>query len=226
MATGRKLTGKKLPLTIAFTVLLVAAFGAGCKGFFQPPTLNSISINPTSPSVQLTQTATLQAYGVNSNGQGAYLTSGVSWSSSDDTIATVTGTGSATLTGIALGTVTITAASESVTNTASATVYITVSGLTITPPAQSILSGATTTDPYIITANGSIDISSSATLTAYTSYPGGTQVTTLSCAYDASGPAGAGQYCSDDGTTPAGGYKVVATYTGTTDYAIATLNVN
>ena len=29
------LTGRKLPLTLAFAVLVAAAFGAGCKGFFQ-----------------------------------------------------------------------------------------------------------------------------------------------------------------------------------------------
>jgi uncharacterized protein YjdB len=227
MATER-MSGKKLPLTIAFTVLLVAAFGAGCKGFFVPPTLTSITINPASPSVQLSSTATLQAFGVNSDGTGSYLTSGVSWSTSDDTIATISGDGSATITGVGLGTATITASAESVTNTATATVYIQISSMSITPASQSIASGGTTTDPYIVhavTQNGTIDISSSATLTAYTSYPGGTQVTTLSCTYDASGANGAGQYCSDDGTTSAGNYTIVATYTGTTLYATTQLNV-
>jgi len=226
MATERRLTGKKLPLIAAFTVLLIAAFGAGCKGFFQPPTLTSITINPAAPSVLVQGTTTLSAFGVDSTGHGENLTSGVSWSSSDTSIATVTGTGSAVLNGIALGIVTITASSEAVQNTAQATVYITISGLTVTPPSQSISSGATTSQPYIITANGTVDISSSATLTAYTSYPGGTQVATLSCAYDPSGAGGAGQYCSDDGTTPNGSYKVVATYTQSTDFATAILNVD
>src|SRR5271166_4979944 len=189
MATGRELTGKKLPLTIAFAVLLVVAFGAGCNGFFQSPTLSSITINPTSPSVQLASTLTLQAFGVDSTGHGSYLTSGVSWSTSDPTIATVTGNGSATLTGVALGTVQITASAESVQNTATATVYIVVSSLAITPKSQGITQNGTTADPFIVTANtqnGPQDITSSATLTAYTSYPGGTQVTTLGCFYDAS----------------------------------------
>ncbi len=82
MATERMLAGKKLPLTLAFTVLLIAAFGAGCKGFFQPPTLTSITINgPT--SVQVGSTITMSAYGVNSDNQGSTLQSGVSWSTSD-----------------------------------------------------------------------------------------------------------------------------------------------
>src|ERR1700727_299768 len=91
MATERKFAGKKLPLTIAFTVLLVAAFGAGCKGFFQPPTLTSITINPIGPTVQVGSDVSLTAFGVNSEGTGATLTSGVSWSSSDPTIAQITG---------------------------------------------------------------------------------------------------------------------------------------
>jgi hypothetical protein len=224
MATERK-SGKKLPLTIAFTVLLVAAFGAGCKGFFQPPTLTSITINPASPSVQLNATATLQAFGVNSDGTGTYLTSGVSWSSSDDTITTVSGNGSATITGVGLGTATITASAESVTNTATATVYVQISSMSITPTSQSIPADGTTTDPYIVhavTQNGTIDISSSATLTAYLN---GAVVSTLGCAYDAAGANGPGQYCTDNGGTAAGNYQLVATYTGTTLTATATLNV-
>jgi uncharacterized protein YjdB len=228
MLSGRTFAGKRLPLTIAFTLLLLAAFGAGCKGFFVPPTLTSITINPTTPSVQLGSTTTVQAYGINSNNEGMYLTSGVSWSSSDNTIATVTGTGSATLNGVALGTVTLTAASESVTNTATATVYIAVSQITIMPTSQSIAAGGTTSQPYVVTAttsSGTMDISSSATLAVYTAYPGGTQITTVTCTYDASGSGGAGQYCTDNGGTTAGNYAIVASYTGTTEIGKATLNV-
>src|ERR1700690_1623097 len=78
MATERKFA-KKLPLTMAFTVLLVAAFGAGCKGFFQAPTLSSIAIQPPTPQIQVgpTTTATLQAYGTYSpDDTRSLLTSG------------------------------------------------------------------------------------------------------------------------------------------------------
>jgi hypothetical protein len=236
MLSRRTFVGKRLPLTIAFTLLILAAFGAGCKGFFVDPTLTSITINPTTPQVQLGQTATLQAYGVNSNNQGSYLTSGVSWSTSDGTTVAITGAcatgtcGSVIVQGVKLGTATITAASESVTNTATATVYVSISSLSIAPPSQSIAAGGTTALPYIVTAataTGNQDISSSATLTAYTSYPGGTQVSTITCTYDASGAGGAGQYCTDNGTgvTVSTNFTVVATYTGTTLVATATLNI-
>src|ERR1700733_8129540 len=151
MVSGRTFRGKRLLLTAGFSLLLVAAFGAGCKGFFVAPTLTTITINPTAPSVQVGDNVTLQAYGVNSNGQGMYLTSGVSWSTSDITIATITGGGSATLTGVATGTVTITAASESVTNTAQATVFIVISAIGISPTTASI--GATADQEFLIYAN-------------------------------------------------------------------------
>jgi hypothetical protein len=212
------LTGRKLALTLAFTVLVAVAFGVSCKGFFVPPTLTSITINPTAPSVQFGQTTTVQAYVVNSNDQGSYATSGVSWSSSDDTIATVTGTGSATLTGVSAGTVQITAASENVTNTATATVYITISSMSITPTSASIAPGQT--QSFQVFANGGADnITSGATLTAYQN---GTQVTSISCAYNS---ADSKQDCTTTSATAGGTYQVVASYTGSTFTATATLNI-
>src|SRR5271165_4949145 len=113
------LTGRKLALTLAFTVLVAVAFGMSCNGFFTNPTLASITIQPATPSVQLTDTITLQAYGLDNENpaQGSYLTSGVSWSSSDASVALITGAcatkpcGSATVQGVAIGTSTITASS-------------------------------------------------------------------------------------------------------------------
>ena len=147
MATERKFAGKKLPLTIGFGVLLVAAFGAGCKGFFQPPTLTSITINgPT--SVQVGSNISLTAFGVNSDGTGATLTSGVSWSSSDPTIAQITGScatepcGGASVQGVAAGQVTITAGAQSVTSTA--TLNVTLTGVTNFEVCEGTF-GATTT---------------------------------------------------------------------------------
>jgi Bacterial Ig-like domain (group 2) len=218
-------TGRRLALTLAFTVFIAVAFGASCQGFFVAPTLTSITINPTAPSVQVGQTTTLSAFGVNSNQQGMNLTSGVSWSTSDATIATITGSGSAILTGVASGNVTVTASAQSVTNSASATVFITVSSMTIKPSSQSITGlGGTTPLPFIVTVNGSTDVSSSATLTAFQN---GTQVTGVNCSFAITGPTGGGQgiYCSGDNSEAPGTYQLVATYTGTTITANATLTI-
>jgi hypothetical protein len=213
------LTGRRLAFALVFAGLVAMTVGTSCQGFFVQPTLTSITINPTAPSVQLGQTTTVQAYGVNSDGQGSYLTSGVSWSSSDDTTATVTGTGSAVLSGVAIGTVTLTASAQSVTNTATATVFITISSLAITPQSQSMAASATTPEPFIVKANGTTDISSSAVLTVYQN---GVAQSTITCAYSSAAPAG--QYCTSVAAT-VGQYQVVATYTGSTLTATATLNI-
>lgn len=201
MVTGRGSAGKRLPLILAFGVLVAAAVGAGCRGFFVKPTLSSITINPTAPSVQLGQTTTLQAFGVNSDGQGSNLTSGVSWSSSDPNTATVTGTGSATLKGIAIGTATITASTQSVTNTATATVFIVVSSLTVSPNTWNPPAGTSTIQNFTVQANGSVDVTSGATFTpsnASFSCPNGTDPVV----------------CTATNPT-AGDYTITVTYPGT-----------
>jgi hypothetical protein len=230
------MTGRKLALTLAFAVLVALAAGVSCKGFFVTPTLASITIQPATPSVQLTDTITLEAYGVDNENPpvGSYLTSGVSWSSSDASVAAITGTcatqtcGNVSVQGVALGTSTITASSESVTNTTTLTVYITVSSMTIEPTSQSIspLDG-TTPEPFIVTVNGNTDVSSSAVLTVYSN---GTAITTINCSYATSNPTGgsggAGQYCTGDGSETAGTYQVVASYTGTNITKTAQLTVS
>ncbi len=221
------LTWRKLALTLDFTVLVAVAAGVSCKGFFVNPTLASITIQPTTPSVQLTDSITLQAYGVDNESPpvGSYLTSGVSWSSSDETVALITGAcatqtcGNVTLQGATIGTSTITASSESVTNTTTLTVYITVSSMTLEPGSQTVttLTG-TTPEPYIVMVNGTTDVSSTATLTVYLN---GTATTDITCSYATSNPSGgsggAGQYCTGLGSETSGvPYQVVASYTGTT----------
>jgi len=223
MTTRRRFTGKRLPLALAFGVLVAAAIGAACNGFFVNPTLTSLTINPTNPSVQVGTSVTLQAYGVNSNGQGNYLTSGVSWSSSDITIATVTGSGSASLTGVGSGTATITASDQSVTSTVTATAYVVISAISMAPTSQS-LTGTTGTGTvsYTVYANNNNipanNISSGANLTVALN---GTPATTIGCSYNS---ADLKQDCTAS-VAPAGTYVVTATYPGTTLTATAQLIV-
>ncbi len=212
------LTGRKLALTLAFAVLIAVSAGISCKGFFVQPTLTSITVNPTAPSVEVGDTTTLTAYGVYSDGTGSYLSSGVSWSSSDTAIATVAGSGGATLTGVSTGTATITASSQSVTNTATATVFISVSSIAISPTSQSM--GENDTVSYLVYANGSQanNISSGATITVTQN---GATVSTISCSYDSTDLE---QDCTSSDATP-GTYTLTATYPGTTLTATATLTI-
>jgi len=221
MSTRRRFTGKKLPLTLAFGALVAAAIGAACNGFFVDPTLTSITINPTAPSVEVGTSTTLQAYGVNSNGEGSYLTSGVYWSSSDITVVTVTGNGSAKLTGVGSGTATITASDQGVTSTASATAYVVISAISMAPASVS-LSGTTGVASYTVYANNNNipanNISSGANLTVSLN---GTAASTIGCSYNS---ADLMQDCTAT-NAPAGTYVVTATYPGTTLTATAKLIV-
>jgi Bacterial Ig-like domain (group 2) len=143
MATGRGFAGKRLPLTVAFAVLLVAAFGAGCKNFFQDPTLSSVSIQPTKPQVNVGQTLTLQAWGTYSDNSRKQIKSGVSWSVDPAGIATITGTGTATLEGIAPGSVTVSVSAQALGGTADATVIGDVTKIGVSPTSGSLTIGGT-----------------------------------------------------------------------------------
>lgn len=125
-------TGRKLSITLAFGVLLGLAFGVSCHGFFSDPTLNSITIQPPSPQVQVGQSLTLQAWGVDSDNKRSQIKSGVVWTSSDHT-AVLIDPNSGQITGEGTGgTSTITAAAQGLSATATATAFLgNVSALTV-----------------------------------------------------------------------------------------------
>jgi hypothetical protein len=214
-------------LTLAFTVLIALAAGVSCKDFFQPNSLESVVVQPPSPNVLLGETTDLQAWGTYQDNTRTQITSGVAWTSSDPTIVSID-PNSGVATGVAAGTATITAAAQGLSGTASATVFITVTSISITPQSNSIANiTGTTTVPFVVKVNGSTDISSTATLTLYS---GGTLTTDVTCSYYTAAPnggsGGAGLYCTDDGNVAAGTtLQVIASYTGTTLTATASLNI-
>jgi hypothetical protein len=116
------LTGRKLALTLAFTVLVVVAFGVSCKGFFPHPVLQSIAIQPPSPQIPYQQTMDLQAWGTYDTGR-SQITSGVVWSSSNGNV-TFADSSKGAAYGAILGTATITASAQGLSQTASATVVL------------------------------------------------------------------------------------------------------
>jgi hypothetical protein len=145
------LNGRKLALTLAFAGLLILAFGAGCQGFFVQPTLSSLAINPTAPSVEVGYSETLTVYGTYSDGSRSIVTSGVGWSSVPTSVATVTGTGSAILNGVTSGSATITASAQALSATATATVIGDVTSITVSPSSGSVSIGGSGA-PFTFTA--------------------------------------------------------------------------
>jgi uncharacterized protein YjdB len=105
-------------------------------------TLSSIAVTPETPYVQAGGTKQMTATGTYSDGSTKTITSTVDWSSSDTSEATVSGTG--LVTGVAPGTVTLTAALDSLSGTTSVTVTIAnLASIAVTPNNASILSDGT-----------------------------------------------------------------------------------
>jgi hypothetical protein len=76
------LNGRRLAWTLAFVVLITVAVGAGCRGFFQNPTIASFVISPSNPTVPLGGTQQMHAFGTDSEGQPTGdITNKITWSS-------------------------------------------------------------------------------------------------------------------------------------------------
>ena len=158
------LTGRKLPFTLAFAVLVVLAFGEGCHGFFVNPTLTGVAISPPTPTIANSQTQQFTAVGTFNDGSSG--STPVVWTSDKPTtVASISSSGLATSVGV--GTTTITATSTklpSISGTTTLTVVpANVTGIIVTPSNQS----TTTSAGFTLTAkdlNGD-DISSSVTWT-------------------------------------------------------------
>jgi trimeric autotransporter adhesin len=119
---------------LACAALLILSF-TGCVN----PTLSSISVTPETPSVQTGKTQQMTATGTYSDGSTKTITSTVDWTSSDTSEATVSSTG--LVTGVAPGTVTVTAALNDISGTTSVTITIAnLASIAITPNNASILS--------------------------------------------------------------------------------------
>jgi len=174
MFTGM-LTGRRLPLTLAFAGLLLLGFGAGCRGFFVKPTLSSVTVTPATATLQTGSSGNTQqftAFGTFNDGSTG--NPAVTWSSSDNSVATITAGGLAT--SVATGTATITAsATQNPTITGTGQITVTVGcieSITLNPASTVTLSVSVSgqnTKPITAeatTCNGAIDITGTATWTS------------------------------------------------------------
>src|SRR5580698_1869680 len=121
---------KKFEILGAVATLLLFAVGVACNGFFVDPVLTSMTVGPTAT---INQGGTVQesAIGTYNDGSTKILSSGVQWSSSDSTTASVSNSG--LVTGAAPGSATITAGFQAMSGTSSITVSLgNVTALNIT----------------------------------------------------------------------------------------------
>lgn len=156
-------------LTLAVLTLLLGCGGGGgaTGGSSSPPapTLQSISVGPSSPTVVAGLTQQLTATAHYSDGSSKDITSAVTWSSSNATLATVnSGTGLAK--GVAQGTTTITASFGGMVGSAQLTVNPPqVVSIAVGPSSPTVVAGLTqqmtATGSY--TDGSSKDVTNSAT---------------------------------------------------------------
>lgn len=163
---------QKLRLAGACAVLFVLALAASCSGFFVNPTVASIAIDPSAPTVSIGDTVQLNAAGTDSNGNALTLTAGTSctgttvcWSSDTPSVATISTGG--LLKGISAGTSTITASSGTASATATATVTLgNVTSVLVSPDSVTLPVSSTATTCFTATANAggqSVPVTSSVT---------------------------------------------------------------
>jgi hypothetical protein len=208
-------TKQKLRLIGAFAALGMLALAVSCTGFFQSPTWSSISIQPSNPSVAVGFSETLQAWGTDTNNQRSQITKGVVWSlsgaSNGGTVATIDPS-TGLFTGVATGSVTISAASEGISGTATGTVVLSnVTSITVNPTSGSI--GVTGNATFTFTANAT-DQNGNPIQVAITTDNGGIltispATSDLTCA-----PSGTTEVCTGDGNEAAGNYTLIMGYQG------------
>lgn len=194
MATGRKFAGKRLPLMLAFGVLVAAAIGAGCRGFFVKPTLTSIAVGPGSPTIQTGNTGnTVQMFAVGTFNDGSTGNPQVTWSSGTTSVATINASGLVTAVDVGTSTITATAVQNpSITGTQTVSVTVgCISSIDVEPKGPIDFSnGGLTSQQFKATANtcnGSFDITSVATWTSNNT----TVVTVIAGLAEATGNTGA-----------------------------------
>ena len=212
-------TKHKLRLIGAFATLATLALAVSCRGFFTNPVLTSISLSPTAPEVEVGQTVQLQVFGTYDDGSRSQVKTGVSWSSDTPTVASVD-VNSGVMSGLSLGTATITADAQGLTSTGTATVFLGgVTAITITPVSGtvSITSGVPASFTASATTNGT-QVPITGNGATWTVTPTSSDVT---CSF-----VDPDEECSAITGATTGNYTITVGYPGTTIVGTATLTVN
>ena len=156
-------TPRKLQVLVSFAVLLGFAAAVGCNGFFVDPVLTAINVGPAGQQILVGNTLQMQALGTyDQGGVPKDITGKVLWGSGDQIVATVSKSG--LVTGVSMGSATITATSGTVLGSASVQVAQAVTSIAVTPSSQTVSASSGT--PFCLQAiaqPGSVDISSTAT---------------------------------------------------------------
>jgi len=152
----------KLPFLILTFLLIISCSGGGGGSSSSATTLSSIAVTPENPSVIGVATQQFTATGTYSDNSTKDITTSVTWSSSNTTVATI-GASTGLATSAAAGTTTIKATSGSVSGSTTLTVTApTLNSIDVSPATQSINLGGM----QQFTATGSYADSTTKNITA------------------------------------------------------------
>lgn len=209
---------RKLQILAGLATLALLAVAVGCKGFFQNPQLQTITVGPQAANIQQGSTLQMTATGTYDDGSTQTLTKNVFWSTNMDTVAMID-TNSGVVTATGPGTATITGSQGAVSGSTSITVSLpNVVSIMLSPQTTSGAPGNQI--PYTVTANltggGTADVTASATFTS-------TDTTNITFITGQSPVT-----CMIGNNTPVGEkVTITVTYTGSTVLtAQGTLNIN
>jgi Bacterial Ig-like domain (group 2)/PQQ-like domain len=136
---------KFISIALPFVLISIAGCGSATTTTSTPPkSLSSISVTATSSSIAVDATEQFTATGNYSDGSTVNLSSSVTWASSNQAAATVSGTGVAT--GVAAGSTAITATMGGITGSMTLTVtaaIVTLTSIAISPATPGMSVGAT-----------------------------------------------------------------------------------
>lgn len=219
---------KKLRLIGSFAVLVTFALAASCGSFFVDPTLTAVSVGPQNLSINVNETRQMTATGTYSDGTQKTISSGVNWSSSNASAVSV-GQTSGQVTGVTVGSATISASAGSCSAcSGSTTVTVALQGvtsITVSPASQAATRGGTAVFFHAM-ANGSTDITNPADGTTWTvmDSAGADHTTSFSPSFVAGTGTGTGESFLPSQSLAAGTYTVKATYNSIVGMATLTVN--
>ncbi len=153
----------RVPFLFLIIILLTSCGSTGGGSSTPSPTLVSIAVTPSNPSIALGLTEQFIARGTFSNSSNKDITASVTWSSSNTAVATISNAGLVSSSSKSTGTATITATSGNITSN-SITLTVTAPALVsieVTPADLSIPMGTT----QQFTATGTYSDSSTQDLT-------------------------------------------------------------
>lgn len=205
------MSAKKSRLIGALAVLSMLALLASCRGFFVNPTITAVSVGPQNLQLNFNQQWQMSATGTYSDGTQKTLTSGVTWSTSDSTTVAVGQNSGEVTAGTTAGSATISASAGSCSGcSGSTTVTVVLQGvtsITVNGGGQTVHTQGGVPVYLRALANGSIDITNSATWTVVDS-TGADQTANFTLSF----LAGSGEGFLPSSTLAGGTYTVKATY--------------